>query len=76
MRFDINNIDDYMKRNIIMKKIISLSFALFLLISSAALMIACDVSAEETPEDYSLSESKILAALKHLLPAGHMATIR
>ena len=42
-----------------MKKITSLILTLFLLISSAALMIACDVSAEETPEDYSLSESKI-----------------
>ena len=45
-----------------MKKLISWMLAVLLLISSAALMVACDVAAEETPEDSSLKEPKIPAA--------------
>ena len=41
-----------------MKKITSLILTLFLLVSSFTLMVACDVAAEETPEDSSLNESK------------------
>ena len=40
-----------------MKKIISLSFALFLLISSTILMTSCDVAAEEASEDSYSNES-------------------
>ena len=40
-----------------MKKIISLSFALFLLISSTILMTSCDVATEEASEDSYSNES-------------------
>ena len=41
-----------------MKILIGWMLAVLILISSFTLMVACDVVAEETPEDSSLNESK------------------